>query len=97
MSNDTTFTPGPWVVCDTWYASLIAPANDTKVCIAQTGNWLVNEKSEQEANARLIAAAPALYEALSRLSAVAEMTTFSDSYPAECEAARAALQSVKEG
>lgn len=36
-------------------------------------------------------AASYLLEALKALSAVAEMTTFSDQYPAECEAARAAI------
>ena len=46
---------------------------------------------EGEANARLISAAPDLLEALERLHTVAEMTTFSDQFPAECEAARAAL------
>lgn len=32
-----------------------------------------------------------LLEALQALAAVAEMTTFSDQFPAECEAARAAI------
>lgn len=46
---------------------------------------------EVRANARLIASAPELLEALKALAAVAEATTFSDQYPLECEMARSAI------
>ena len=49
------------------------------------------------ANARLIAASPCVLKALERLLAVCEMTTFSDAYPEECEAARAAIAKAKGG
>jgi len=49
------------------------------------------EADETYANAALFAAADDMFEALKGLSAVAETTTFSDQYPAECEAARTAI------
>jgi len=53
MSNETKWTPGPWVVCpagDIWSENLVSLVADTY--------------SPVEANAHLIAAAPELYEAL---------------------------------
>lgn len=41
------------------------------------------------------APAPEMAEALEGLLAVADMTTFSDQYPGECEAARAALAKAR--
>lgn len=59
------FTPGPWIIHElTTFEDRISPAADPTVCIARTGNWLFHEKGEQHANARLIAAAPCLLEAL---------------------------------
>lgn|GEM_PF-5674869 len=54
---------------------------------------VLDEQSKDELTelALCFTAAPELLEALSSLLAVAEMTTFSDQYPAECEAARAAI------
>lgn len=43
------------------------------------------------------AAAPEILEALERLLAAAEMTTFSDQFPQECENARAALSKATGG
>ena len=57
---NTAHTPGPWVVdylrtCD----EIVGPKNES---IAQTGSWMDSEKEEQHANARLIAAAPTMYD-----------------------------------
>lgn len=41
-----------------------------------------------------MAASSALFDALTALLTVAEMTTFSDQYPAECEAARAVISAI---
>ena len=87
------FTPGPWEVVPYGDGdSLVVHAGeDWRICFMATPGESPGAASRIEANARLIAASPCLYEALSRLLAVAEMTTFSDSYPLECEIARAAL------
>jgi hypothetical protein len=58
-------TPGPWRVLPTPFCDRIEAENGP--CIAETGNWLAHEKVEQHANARLIAAAPDLLEALKEL------------------------------
>jgi len=56
MSNETKWTPGPWVVCpagDIWSENLVSLVADTY--------------SPVEANAHLIAAAPELYSMLERI------------------------------
>jgi hypothetical protein len=83
-------TPAPWVHPeDTPY---VCPANDLGKIVAMA---MAGDPEVREADARSIAALPELRSALGALLAVAEMTTFSDQYPAECEAARAALDKAE--
>src|SRR5262245_55840937 len=65
--NRKEYTPGPWQLETTYFEDRISLSSDPSVCIARTGNWLHHEKAEQHANARLIAAAPDLLEALQLL------------------------------
>lgn len=97
-------TPGPWrvFICDDggewsgWPLSISPVGNDDKSVVRTGGHWPYEwdeytSKAEAVANARLMAASPDMLEALERLLAAAEMTTFSDQFPQECENARAAL------
>lgn len=60
------FTPGPWHVVDATVAEsrwVVGTADDCSVATAEpAGPWVSHE--EADGNARLIAAAPDLYEAL---------------------------------
>jgi hypothetical protein len=61
----TKHTPGPWSVeYGHNYDEIIGPKQEG---IAETGVWQTNEKAEQHANARLIAAGPELLDALTTL------------------------------
>lgn len=57
-------TPGPWAVCDD-YINVHAP--ETDIAITDTNSWCAPDHDIQEANAKLIAAAPELLAALERL------------------------------
>ena len=61
------FTPGPWSY-DQESMEISTPlrAGMSEIAIVETG-WAEPFESEQQANAALIAAAPALYEVLSEL------------------------------
>ena len=63
------FTPGPWSY-DQESMEISTPlrAGMSEIAIVETG-WAEPFESEQQANAALIAAAPALYEALKDLLA----------------------------
>ena len=58
------FTPGPWSY-DQESMEISTPLRDgmSEIAVVETG-WAEPFESEQQANAALIAAAPALYEAL---------------------------------
>lgn len=62
------FTPGPWEMVgdDRWSSSgfRIVDGQDNEVEIAATGAWGPEYSAEEEANARLMTAAPDLLEAL---------------------------------
>ena len=84
----TQHTPGPWIV---W------PDNNNRLQVGQSTNYTVAEIMQtpihgQEANARLIAAAPDLLEAL---QAIANGTEFWDSYPLEHSYGKARAAIVK--
>lgn len=93
-------TPGPWI---------IDPEShwDKEIVIRQDADSWHRLRCDVDyddcdpdtaiANARLIAASPCVLKALERLLAVCEVTTFSDAYPEECEAARAAIAKAKGG
>lgn len=52
-------TPGPWVVCARY---VVTPDQDTTIC--EIPEYLADYTETDEANARLIAAAPDMLEAL---------------------------------
>lgn len=66
---ETRFTPGPWMVTRSdRRKTLCVISEDTWICgELQSDNPLAIPIVESEANARLIAAAPDLYEALNEL------------------------------
>ena len=64
MTHTTQHTPGPWAVSDDGDMTLIIHAPKDEVDIARMSNDC-EMFSEIRANAHLIAAAPAMYEALS--------------------------------
>ncbi|MEQ8450614.1 MAG: hypothetical protein RIB97_13095 [Nitratireductor sp.] len=97
-------TPGPWEYNDPkTYTQGHGRFSETAVYAPGVRfPWRMAEiqgpdKATEIATARLIAAAPELVTALEKLLAVAEMTTFSDQYPAECEFARAAISKATGG
>ncbi len=71
----TAFTPGPWKVQeaddDTFY--VYTEANELPIAQAFGGSTRISEmgrlRSQRRANARLIAAAPTMFEALKRIAA----------------------------
>lgn len=66
------FTPGPWEVRDRWYIRSIK-ADPLDGCHAEVKCCAfvpAEKKEEHEANARLIAQAPALFEEVARLRAL---------------------------
>lgn len=88
MSNDTTFTPGRWTISDEAEWQRVYGEDSGLIAEIYT-----DDDNEARANARLIAAAPALYEALSRVAATIESSGEREDY----DYVFAALQSVKEG
>ena len=67
MTHTTKHTPGPWVVSDDGDMTLIIHAPKDEVDIARMSNDC-EMFSEIRANAHLIAAAPAMYDALRELT-----------------------------
>jgi len=64
MNNRNKHTPGPWIVSDETrenFVWILDENSDTGVCMVHTDT---DSKDESDANARLIAAAPELLEAL---------------------------------
>ncbi len=59
-TNETKWTPGPWKIRRSGCIS----AGDEGALVATTGYRVEAGKNEDDANARLIAAAPEMYEAL---------------------------------
>ncbi len=89
-------TEGPWLVEPHGKTHALYSRRDYRYHGLRLMN-LDDGDANFEANARLIAAAPDLLEALQILLTVAEMTTFSDQFPQECENARAALSKATGG
>lgn len=95
-------TPGPWVYID---ASTRAEMQYRKLCIIRGGGKQIADfswqtpsrafpsKEESQANARLIAAAPALLEALEEISGLS-MSMFATTGSMAAEAKRIAEEAV---
>lgn len=70
-----TFTPGPWTAMrninpeagEEWVRDICADDGDALPSIIEGAYFVCSTDEENEANARLIAAAPEMYEALRRL------------------------------
>jgi hypothetical protein len=98
-------TPGPWKVFDGWGSSKFAPV--VVDCIPDVegkfvGNCIchiASTNADAFANARLIAAAPLMYEALEEIvnNVVKNYEGSMDIYPEAIAVARAALQAAKGG
>jgi hypothetical protein len=94
----TKFTPGPWETCDAWGPSkdgicIGELAAQQKIIASCTGYY---GRETSQANARLIAAAPELYEALKDL--LEELATgedYGDELVFALDKARAALAKVE--
>ena len=68
--NETAFTPGPWKAFDVSEMHsepmfMVGPREYCSIAEVRAGSTEAEETGDVAANARLIAAAPALYEALS--------------------------------
>ena len=89
-------TPGPWRVVDSWNDHMVESQNGEEI-IWQDGPH--DTPTINEANARLIAAAPDLLEALESMLQSFLITQSLDDYPidAPCNKARAAIAKAKGG
>ena len=89
--NEKRFTPGPWE-----YHSGVGPTFVIEAAtagqFARVSRWTQGNRAEAEANARLIAAAPDLYEAL---QAFIDAGDGHDDFTDEWPAARAALAKAR--
>jgi hypothetical protein len=99
MSNEIKHTPGPWAAKKGvgWYVVRIAHSQDDNFAIAVGSNKTslvdapTGDDAEAEANARLIAAAPDLLEALEMLSWLEQ---FCDDGDDDLEGARTAARAA---
>jgi len=65
MNNKAQFTPGPWLINKVQNEPEKITIIDADMCfVAEVWQTYVNGESRQQENAHLIAAAPAMYEAL---------------------------------
>lgn len=88
-------TPAPWKVCED-YINVYAPETDT--AITNQDHICAPDQDEAEANARLIAAAPCLLEALEKALWMIESNEgTSDENDAIVDACRAAIAKAKGG
>lgn len=86
-----THTPGPWFVTDEWNPLILSNANGgvhVAQVLAYSDGITGTHRPQADADARLIAAAPDLLDALRDLLAATDPTYDSRH---ECEAARAAI------
>ena len=103
MSNETKWTPGPWVAYENaedkcFYVAQQDGAPYTPdysdVCGLECRTWSGERTIVQQANAHLIAAAPDLYEALGQAVTSMQDNGYSNSHVA-VRAARAALAKAR--
>ncbi len=96
MSN-TKHTPGPWGIEQTarnnWIGLLRADGKINVIVTTTDREHLKDEALERnDANAKLIASAPELLEALQRLHGILSQTVFYDSYPELIEPTESAIE-----
>lgn len=77
---NTKHTPGPWrqKILDRNYRDICTPEGDTVAIVERYMDSEGNERKWANANARLIAAAPALLEALTKLTNIVECLAVND-------------------
>ena len=84
MNNKTQFTPGPWQVNDSTEndddttLTIFAPADEVEIATMSAYENGCECFSEIRENAHLIAAAPAMYEALQDIESYTELGLNSD-------------------
>ena len=68
MNNKAQFTPGPWSLCN-WMVGNNTPTGEVTICGPEGDEHIctMDGNEDNQANGNLIAAAPAMYEALSEL------------------------------
>lgn len=78
MTSKSKHTPGPWMVREAAdFLQIAPPDNSEPICemgLYPAPDWPKDEAAELMANARLIAAAPDMYEALEDLISSLEIT-----------------------
>lgn len=95
MQNETKFTPGPWFTKREGWSTVYVEARIDGGMIQEVAACGPTDagQDQQQANARLIAAAPDLYEALESL--VDEVTNHGEADGAILDSARAALTKAR--
>ena len=68
MNKPAQFTPGPWGLCN-WMVGNNTPTGEVTICGPEGDEHIctMDGNEDNQANAHLIAAAPAMYEALAKL------------------------------
>jgi hypothetical protein len=69
--------------------------DDCRLLVEEIRRQISSAMEARRRDTKIRDAAPDLLEALEKLLAVAEMTTFADQFPQECENARAALSKAR--
>ena len=71
MNNKAQFTPGPWSLCN-WMVGNNTPTGEVTICGPEGDEHIctMDGNEDNQANGNLIAAAPAMYEALQALLAL---------------------------
>ncbi len=71
MNNKAQFTPGPWSLCN-WMVGNNTPTGEVTICGPEGDEHIctMDGNENNQANGNLIAAAPAMYEALRLLLGV---------------------------
>ena len=84
MTHTTKHTPGPWQISAIQNEPEKMSIIDADMCfVAEVWQTYIDGESRQQAHAALIAAAPAMYEALTALLAEEDIVSI-DSGPDEC-------------
>ena len=74
MNNKAQFTPGPWSLCN-WMVGNNTPTGEVTICGPEGDEHIctMDGNEDNQANGNLIAAAPAMYEALQQLVHVEQL------------------------
>lgn len=97
MSTITKFTPGPWV--PVWFGGLQVAGHEGVAVCTMWGSTSTDpeDKADAEANAALIAAAPAMYDALESAIGAMEVLGHPKNYGALLKAQKVLAAARGEG